>query len=158
MALTVTFSDIAAFLALAVALWSAVQTGRFNQRQNEFAETAEKLNSLLIAREAAETDQRQRAEVSANFVRIGKGNYRLKLFNRGMASARNVRLEVLEGESLFGRREFSEKFPFPILERQQHVDMIVFVGMGSPRRAHLRITWDDDAGQDQSADIWRDVY
>lgn len=158
MTLSFSISDVAAFLALTVAIWSVVQTGRFNRRQNDFAQTAERLNNLLIAREAADAEEQRKADVSANFVKIGKSDFRLKVFNRGVSAARNVRLEVLGGEELFARNELAEKFPFPVLERQQHVDMIVFVSLGSPRRAHLRLIWDDDTGADHRNEIWRDVY
>lgn len=158
MELSITFSDGAALFALAVAIWSAVQTGRFNRRQNEFSETAERLNQLLIEREAAEKSGAQKADVSANFVKISKNDYRLKVFNRGPAGARNVRLEMLTGEELVGKRELAQKFPFPSLERQQHVDVLVCMTLGSPRRAHMRLTWDDDAEQDRSSEIWRDVF
>ena len=155
---TVTASDAAAFLALAVAIWSAFQTGRFNRRQNDFAETAERLNQLLIAKEAAETEQQRQADLGANFVKLGKSNYRLKIFNRGAGSARNVRLELLAGSELLARGELTEKFPVPLLERQQGTELICFVSMSAPRRAHLRLTWDDDVATDRNKELWVDVF
>ena len=158
MALSLTSSDIVAILALLVAGWSAFQTGRFNKRQNDFAETAERLNQLLIAREAAETEQQAKADVSANFVKIGRNDYRLKVFNRGLGVAHNVRLEVLAGSELIGDSELRDKFPLPKLERQQHVDVLTRVHMQSPRRAHIKLLWDDDAGAGQQKELWLDVF
>ncbi len=156
--ITFTISDVAAFLALVVAVWSAVQTGRFNRRQNEFAETAQRLNELLIAREAAESLQKGKADVSANFVKIGKSNYRLKVFNRGVDNARNLRLEMLSGCDLVGDSELQQKFPLPVLEPQQNVELLCRVHMRSSRRAHLKLTWDDESGSGQSKELWRDVF
>jgi hypothetical protein len=158
MALPLTTSDLVAALALVVAGWSAFQTGRFNKRQNEFAETAERLNHLLIAREAAETEQQGKADISANFVQIGKSNYRLKVFNRGLGVAHNVRLEVLAGGELIGDSELRDKFPLPKLERHQHVEVLARVHMQSPRRAHIKLLWDDDAGIGQQKELWVDVF
>jgi hypothetical protein len=155
---SISISDIAAFLALTVALWSAIQTGRFNRRQNDFCATADRLNQLLISREAVEAEQQRKADISANFVKIAKSDYRLKVFNRGAAAARNVRLEILDGSQLFPKSELAQKFPFPALERQQHVDVMVSVTLGTPRRAHLRLIWTDEAGTEHVNDIWRDVY
>ncbi|MGH6616348.1 hypothetical protein [Sphingomonas sp.] len=155
---TVTASDVAAFLALVVAIWSAFQTGRFNRRQNDFAETAERLNQLLIAKEAAETEQQRQADLGANFVKLGKSNYRLKVFNRGAGAARNVRLEMLVGSELIAGRELAEKFPVPLLERQQGTELICFISMSAPRRAHIKLTWDDDIAIDRSKELWADVF
>lgn len=155
---SISISDIAAFLALIVATWSAIQTGRFNRRQNDFSATADRLNQLLISREAVEAEQQRKADISANFVKIAKNDYRLKVFNRGAAVARNVRLEILDGDQLFPKNELAKKFPFPALERQQNVDVMISVTLGTPRRAHLRLTWTDEAGAEHANDIWRDVY
>jgi hypothetical protein len=153
-----TISDVAAFLALIVAIWSAVQTGRFNRRQNDFAETAQRLNEMLIAREAADTEHKDKADVSANFVKIGKSNYRLKIFNRGVSEARNVRMELLAGRDLISDDELRQKFPLPALEPQQNVELLCRVHMQSSRRAHIRLIWDDVSGQDRTKEQWRDVF
>ncbi|MFD2138248.1 hypothetical protein ACFSLT_28840 [Novosphingobium resinovorum] len=119
-----TVSDIAAFSALAVAIWSAVQTGRFNRRQNAFAETAERLNRLLIDKESAESQAQREADVGANFVKIAKNDYRLKVFNRGPVAARNVRLEFLAGGEVMMASELKQKLPVPALERHQTVELM----------------------------------
>lgn len=156
--LNFTASDIAAVLALIVAIWSAAQTGRFNRRQNEFASTAERLNQLLIARETADTEQQRRAEVSANFVKIGKHNNRLKVFNRGAGLARNVRLEVLSGGDLLADDDLRAKFPIPALEQHQTVELLAFVHLQSPRRCHVQLHWDDDIKQGHQKELWLDAF
>ncbi|MEZ0136843.1 MULTISPECIES: hypothetical protein [Novosphingobium] len=153
-----TVSDIAAFSALAVAIWSAVQTGRFNRRQNAFAETAERLNRLLIDKESAESQAQREADVGANFVKIAKNDYRLKVFNRGPVAARNVRLEFLAGGEVMMASELKQKLPVPALERHQTVELMAGINMQSPRRAHMRIHWDDDAGTDHHKEVWSDVF
>lgn len=158
MVFSIGVSELVAFLALGVAVWSVIQNRRFNRRQNEFAETAERLNHLLIEREASDKKQQIRADLSADFVKTGKSSYRLKVFNRGAASARNVRLELLSGKDLITDHELEQKFPFPLLERQQHVDVMVRLHMQSSRRAQMRITWDDDSGDSRASEIWRDVF
>jgi hypothetical protein len=153
MAFTLTLSDVAAFLALIVAVWSVIQTTRFNKRQNAFAETAQRLNEMLIAREAADAEGQLAADVSANFIKIGKNDYRLKIFNRGPGSARNVRLEMLRGGDLVSRGEIEKKFPLPMLERQQNVDLICFVHLGSDLTMEVRLFWDDDKEQGRSKEL-----
>ncbi|MEQ6334719.1 hypothetical protein V2I08_14940 [Sphingobium sp. MK2] len=141
-----------------MAIWSAIQTGRFNKRQSAFAETAERLNQLLIDKEASDSQSQRKADVSATFIKIGKNNYRLKVFNKGMVPARNVRLEMLSGESLVGQHELQQKFPLQVLERHQSVELITSVHHQSPRRAHVRLHWDDDAGEAHNKELWIDVF
>ncbi len=155
---TVTISDAVAGLALIVAVWSVVQTSRFNKRQNAFAETAERLNRLLIERESAETQQQFKADVGANFVKIGKSDNRLKIFNRGAATARNIRMEILVGEGLITNSELSEKFPIPTLERHQTVEVMPRIHFNSPRRIHIRLHWDDESDTDKQKEMWLDVF
>ena len=158
MPLDLSASDVAAALALVVAVWSAVQTGRFNRRQNEFAETAERLNNLLIARETAASQEQGKADISANFVKTGKHNHRLKVFNRGIATARNVRLDVLAGEELLDSAGLRDKFPVPALDRHQTVELLAYVHFGSPRRCHVRLLWDDDTGKGRHKELWLDAF
>lgn len=154
----VSISDILALLAFVVAIWSAVQTGRFNRRQNNFAETAERLNQLLIAKEKTETDQQRQADLGANFYKASKGDYRMKVFNRGAVAAKNVRIDFIAGADLVGDRELAQKFPLPQLERQQGIELICFVHMSSSRRAHIKLTWDDLEATDRTKELWVDVF
>lgn len=156
--ISITASDVAAFSALAVAIWSAVQTSRFNRRQNVFAETAERLNKLLIDKESAVSQAQRKADVGVNFVEVTKNDYRLKVFNRGAGIARNLRLEFIAGEEVMIASELKQKIPIPALERHQTVELMANIHMQSPRRTHIRIYWDDDSGADQHKDVWSDVF
>lgn len=152
--MNVSLSDVAsissaavAFLALVVAVISLHKTNKFNARQEELADTTERLNRLLIDREAAESAAAKRADVSANLFQAGKNDYRLKVFNKGKGTARNVRLTDLGGEdSILIASDISHKFPLPILEQHQSVELIAAIHMGSIFRAHIKLQWDDELG------------
>ncbi|MCW1984322.1 UNVERIFIED_ORG: hypothetical protein M2348_000033 [Sphingomonas sp. R1F5B] len=158
MPLPITISDGATISAVLISLWAVRQTSRFNRRQNDFAETAERLNRLLIEKEAAESKAKHAAELGANFVKMGKNDYRLKVFNRGAGVARNVRLELLEGEDVIDERELAEKCPIPLLERHQTVELRAWIHLQSSRRARIRLFWDDDSAAGQTKDVWSDVF
>lgn len=145
--------DLVALAALVIALWSAWKTDRFNKRQTVFQETNERLNLLLVEKEAAESEAQKRADVSANFYSSAKNTYRLKVFNRGQGSATNVRLEVLDQSELLIDSDIARKFPIPIMEQHQSVELIAAVHMGSPSRAHIRLLWDDAAGKDHAKEL-----
>jgi hypothetical protein len=135
----VTISDVMAVAAFGLSgftLW----------RQRKGDELTRSLNALLIEKEKSESVSSKKAELFANFVKTGKSNYQFKVFNRGKGTARNVQMEVLAGNDLLERHELTEKFPYPSLEPHQSISLYAAVYLGSPRRATVKLTWDDDAG------------
>ena len=153
MSVQIDAGDVVATVALIIAIYSAWTTSRFNKRQTAFEETAERLNLMLIEREAAETQAQKAADMSANFYKAGKNDYRLKVFNRGKGVARNVRFEVLDDSDLFMEQDINAKFPMPVMEQHASVEVIGCVCLGSPSRAHIRITWDDATSDGQQKEL-----
>lgn len=153
MPFSVTADNVIAVGALAVATWAAVKADRFNRRQIQWERTAERLNQLLIEKEAAEHEAQRRAELGVNFVKIGRGDLRLKVFNRGKAAARNVSIEELSEDGLLIQSDINRKFPAPVIEPQMSVEVIAAASMDSPARTHIRLTWDDDFGLGQTKEF-----
>jgi hypothetical protein len=110
---------------------------------------------MLIDREKAEGLAAKKADLSANLIQVGKSNYRLKVFNRGKGVARNVRLIDLENpnDTFLMANDISNRFPVPILEYQQAVELIAAIHMGSPLRAHIKLIWDDETGTDHEKEL-----
>lgn len=104
MALHVGASEIISTAALLLAIYSAKNTVDFNKRQKEFIETNDKLNQLLLEKEKQESLVQKQADISANFVNVGKSSYRLKVFNRGKTAAQNVRMEFPSGNEILIRQ------------------------------------------------------
>lgn len=143
--------DIAAVLALILSAWSMKKTNDFNRRQTEFIENNDRLNQVLIEKEAQESEAQKRADLSANFLKIGKSDYRLKVFNRGPGTASNVRLELLDqaAKDMLVQDDVKRKFPVPILEQHQNVDLCAAVHLGAPSRIEIALVWDDASGNDR---------
>lgn len=148
-------SAVAAFAALIMSGLSLHKTNKFNDRQNQLAETTERLNQMLIDREAAEGLAAKRADLSANLIEVGRNNHRLKVFNRGRGTARNVRMTVLDDDevSCLATNDVRDKFPVPIMEQHQAVEVIALRHFQSSNRAHIRLEWDDDTGADHSKEL-----
>jgi hypothetical protein len=146
----VTVSDlmaVAAFALSAFALW----------RQRKSDVLTRHLNQLLIEKEISETVATTKGELFANFVKTGKSSYQYRIYNRGKGTARNIRFEVLNGEDLFRTGDMDSKFPYPSLETHQAINLLVRVHMQSPRRATVKLAWDDDAGGGEKT-ITDDVF
>ena len=146
----VTVSDVvavAAFGLSAFSLW----------RQRKYDEQTRHLNNLLIEKEKSESLSNKRGDLFANFVKTGKSSYQFKIYNRGKGTARNIRMEVLDGEELFRTGDQEQKFPYPSLETHQAITLLTRVHMQSPRRATIKLTWDDDSGGSEKT-ITDDVF
>jgi hypothetical protein len=148
-------SAFVAVVALILAWVSLQRTDRFNQRQNEFLETSERLNQLLIERENAEGLAAKRALLSANLVEIAAKQYRLRVSNRGQGTARNVRLADLNGsrDSCLVASDLKMKFPVPRLEQHQTVAVVALRFLNANPRAHIKLVWNDDAGDDHEKEL-----
>ena len=149
MTLDVNLSVIIAFIALCLSAYSMKKTSDFNKRQNDFIETNNKLNKLLLEKETEEVTHKDKADISANFIKIGK-RHRLKVFNKGKGTAKNVRIEFPEGNELFITSDLTDKFPIPILEEHQNVELFTSVHLQSPNRITTILLWDDDFAVDNS--------
>jgi hypothetical protein len=144
----------AAWLALVLAGISLYKNHRSEKRQDELAETTKELNRLLIERETKAGQESKRADLSANLIAVGKNNWHLKVFNKGKGTARNVRLIDLQGEdSLLDEWDIRQKFPLPILEQHQSVEVLAAVLLKGPRRGHVKLVWDDEVGTDHYKEL-----
>lgn len=146
MPIQIDLGDIVALLALGVSAYSMKKTSDFNKRQNEFIETNDKLNKLLLEKESTELMHKNKADISVNFIKTGKNNHRLKVFNKGNNTARNVRMEFPEGNSILHSSDLDTKLPIPIMEQHQSVELLAIVGFGSDTRMTIKLIWDDDFG------------
>lgn len=149
----VDLSDIIALLALGLSAYAMKKTIKFNKRQNEFIETNDKLNQLLLKKENQDAIHQKKADISANFIKIGKNNHRLKIFNKGKSTARNVRIEFPEGNEILINSDIHNKFPIPILEQHQSVELIAAIFLQSPSRMTIKLIWDDESGKDNEKEL-----
>jgi len=122
--------------------------------QLKFERTADRLNHLLIEKEASENQAQRRADVGVAIYKAGRSHYRMKVFNRGKASARNVRLEEIAEEGFLLRDDLAEKFPAPVLEPHAVIELLP-PQFGQPHQ--IRLTWDDDFGADQTKEFYPTV-
>lgn len=150
----VTVGDCIAALALLLSLYAAIATARFNKRQRQLIEGQDKLNAVVFARETAEAVEAKRAELGATFSATGSSNHRLKVWNRGKAPARNVRIEFPEGNECLIESDVDSKFPMELLEPHHSVELIAVVGLNTKRKHPMRLRWDDDSGDDHQKMVY----
>ncbi|AVA38006.1 MULTISPECIES: hypothetical protein [Cupriavidus] len=138
------------FIAAAALIVSVVGTGAsvlFNHRQKGVNQSQKKLNDRLLAREEAEAAAEKKADVSTAFAMRGSNDRRFKVFNRGRAAARNVRIEFVDGNSILVESQVRSTFPLERLEPQCGVDLIATAHLGlAERKFQVKISWEDETG------------
>jgi hypothetical protein len=148
-------SSLVALAALILSAFATWRTFRFNARQEAFIENQEKLNQRLLERTEGEALAEKKADLGATFVRLGTNSgHRLKIWNKGKAVARNVRIEFPEENEILIESEIQEKFPYEALEPQQGIELLAVVSMGTKRKHAIRLIWDDDSSDNRSKVVY----
>lgn len=142
---TIDAGDIIASLAFLLSGYATWQTVSFNKKQKSLIESQEKLNNLLMEKENEDSLREKRADLGASFIKLGSTKYRLKIWNKGASTARNVKIEFPEGNDVVIDSEVTDKFPMESLERHQSVELIAAVHMQTKRKHVVRLLWEDDA-------------
>ena len=145
MPVTIDAGDIITGLAFLLSSYATWQTVSFNKKQKSLVESQEKLNNLLLEKENEDSLKEKRADLGASFIKLGSSKYRLKIWNKGASTARNVRIEFPEGNDVVIDSEVTDKFPMESLERHQSVELIAAVHMQTKRKHVVRLIWEDDA-------------
>lgn len=144
MPVSIDAGDVIAGLAFLLSAYATWQTVSFNKKQRSLVESQEKLNNRLLEKEDEDALKGKRADIGASFIKLGNSKYRLKIWNKGAATARNVRLEFPEGNDVVIDSEVTDKFPMESLERHQSVELIAAVHMQTKRKHVVRLIWEDD--------------
>lgn len=143
--MNIAVSDIVAILAFILSTYATIQTVLFNRRQKTFIESQEKLNKLLLEKEVSEVVNDKKADIGVSVVKLGRSDKRLKIWNKGKSTARNIRISFPEGNDSFVLpRDVMEKFPLEILETFASVELLLITDMTTKPKQVVKLEWDDD--------------
>lgn len=143
--MNISISDVITGLAFLLSIYATWQTVSFNKKQRSLIESQEKLNNLLLQKENEVSLKDKSADLGASFIKLGSNKYRLKIWNKGSSTARNVRIEFPEGNDVIAHSEVIEKFPMESLEKHQSVELIASVHIQTKLKHVVLLIWEDDA-------------
>lgn len=147
--LTITTSDLVAISALGLSIFILWITHRFNERQKEMIDSQTKINQRALEQHGQDAVASQKADVGADFLKLGSNKYRLKVFNKGPASARNVRMTIVSNNSPINQGDLERKFPLESLKCHQSAELIASPHFQSPPKTIITLSWDDDYAVDR---------
>ncbi len=145
----ISVGDIIAGLALLLSAYAIWRSHRFKKKEEELLELQVKVNALLLEKEQREASHVSRAELGATFLTIGSKKHRLKIFNKGRATAHNVSIEFPSGNDAIPESEIQDKFPMETIEPGQSIELIAAVHLGTKRKHAIRLFWIDSDGNEQ---------
>lgn len=147
MSISIDSGDIIAGLAFLLSAYATWMTFRFNERQKSLIVSQEKLNNLLVEKESLQVENEKKADLGATFIKLGSNKHRLKIWNKGKTTARNVKIEFPEGNDIVMQSDVDEKFPLESLDTFQAVELLAIVHMGSKSKHIVRLVWSDDLNE-----------
>ena len=92
--------DFIALIALVLGIYSTFKSIKLNKLQEEVMLLEKDLNKLLLEKEMTETTLNLKADLLANVIKLGNGREKLKIYNKGKGTAKNIRFEVIEGSNM----------------------------------------------------------
>lgn len=109
------------------------------------------LNDLQIKQYKKEAEQDRQAKVECNVVSNKNSGTRIYFYNSGLADARNVRIDILNRNSLKGVIITGDWGPYDLITpRNGRREERIFLCDGHTKTLNLRITWDDDFANNRS--------
>ena len=136
---------IAAFIVSLVALKRSNETMKV---QIQLSEVEEKLKEYELALKKhelekiqAEENEEKKANIEARVIKISKGNYKLKVWNSGNATAYNIVVSIPEEYRII---IWKDKMPFEYLEPGNSFEENVVIHMQSASKFKVISEWEDD--------------
>ena len=103
------------------------------------------INDYQLDKIEEEKIQRKQAVIRASLIKGNKGQRILRVYNKGKATAKNIRLVIKDEPDYYYA---SNPFPFPALNEGENVDLNIFLHMGSPNNISFEILWNDEYSDD----------
>lgn len=149
--------EIVALIISALSLVIAIASFFFSIKSQHLQDRVNEIELKLKEYELEEKEKEQHKApcIEARINHIAKGNYKIKVWNSGNASAKNVIASWdKESQILFFDQE---KMPFELLEPQKSFDLAIFTYSGSPRKLCITTAWEDSDGQQYNKEQWCDL-
>lgn len=132
-------------VSVIIAVISIIQSSKAQKLQNKINELDTKIKEYELEKIEKEKTEASASIVKARAVKVGKNNYRLKIYNAGNTVAYNVSAKISNEYSVF---LFQDKMPFEELQPQDGFEQSLIIYNGSDRKFKVELTWQDKDGNE----------
>lgn len=135
-------SDIISLVSLSISvlagIYSWITRRKLNKQQLQ-------INDYTLLKNKKDEEEEKKAEICANAFKTGKEGWRMRVFNNGKGVARNIKLysnDIMADDS--GIRLMIEREAYPLLNKGDHFDIVMYLYEGHNPAPIIRFVWDDD--------------
>lgn len=140
-------------VSLILSIISFLESKKSQNLQDKVNEIEYKLKEYELAEK--EKQQKKTPCVEARIIHITKANYKIKIWNSGNASAKNVNVSwAKESGILFFDQE---KLPFELLDPNKSFELAISTYPGASRKLCITTEWEGSGGEKQSKEQWCDL-
>jgi hypothetical protein len=126
--------------AIVVSIFSYKDSRNANKLRGRLNEVEEKLKKYELEDKEKEREDETKACIEARIMNISKGNYRMKVWNSGKATAYNVDFKI---PSEYSGMVWRDKVPYEFLDSGKNFEEVVLVHGGTPNKFKVTTTWED---------------
>lgn len=137
-------SDIISLASLLVAIGSGIHSwcnGKKLKKQQI------QINEYTLSQNRRNEEKEKQALICANAFRTGNNGWRIRVFNNGEGTARNIRIvsdDIDKEKSGVTLRKESDSYP--LLNKGDHFDIVMVLFEGHIKSPIVKFTWDDEFG------------
>ena len=106
-----------------------------------------KINEYQLAKIKEEEEDSKKAQICGNIIKYDKGKRVLKVYNKGKAPAKNIRIEGIEENMFF---DGTELLPFGLLNPQEAFELAFNIYNINQHILKITIHWDDLSHNDNT--------
>lgn len=137
--------ELASIILSIIALLGSLVTYIVHDRKIKRQEA--KINEYQLAKIKEEEEDSKKAQICGNIIKYDKGKRVLKVYNKGKAPAKNIRIEGIDENKFYIHG--MDLLPYELLNPQDSFELNILLYAGSPKTLKLKYLW-DDATQDNN--------
>ncbi len=141
-------STVALVISVGTAVFAAIKFFRYDRR---ISKQEIRLNDIQLAEAKDKADNQRKADVQLSFITSYKAPGKLKVYNKGAASARDIKISFTSDMAFFN--ELKSVLTIEKLESLQNKDYRVTMITGHPSEIRAQISWSDDFDSNNTKEV-----
>lgn len=128
-----------------IAVISIIQSSKAQKMQKKINELDAKIKEYELEKIEKEKMEAASSIIKARAIKVGKNNYRLKIYNTGNTTAYNISAKISKEYCLM---LINDKMPFEELEPQNGFEEVLIIHSGSAHKFKVELNWKDEGGNE----------
>lgn len=141
-------STIALAISIGTAIFAVIKFFRYERR---ISKQEIRLNGIQLSEAQEKADNKRRADIQLSFITSYNATGKLKVFNKGLATARDIQVSFTSEMTYFSA--LKNGLIIEKLDSLQNKDYSVNMINGHPSEIRAQISWSDDYDSNNAKDV-----